>query len=232
MKAITHRVVLASAVMLLGMLGVAHAGHYYSYDDEHYSPHHASYHWYEGDHYHPSRAGYPSRHRGGVRDASQEWAVLCGHMGAMIKRCVAYSALDGLVGGVWGSAHALSLSANEPGRYRLGWNPRLYVPDGEHPVHLQVDNRYRRSISPGMNGYRGNEFDGYRIETNAALINAMKRGRELTLSYTDIFGDARQVRFSLMGVTKSLQFVDQQLSPSAATKAPVAASVARVYRHK
>lgn len=230
MKAIKQRAVLSCGAMLLGVLGSAQAGHHYS-PDYHY-PHRADYHFYEGDVYYPHRADYARPHRMSARDSSRDWETLCTHAGDKNKACVVYTELEGLVGGVWGYANALSLSANEPGRYRVGWNPRLYVPDGVHPLQLQIDNRYRRSISAGLNGYRGNEFDGYRIEANAALIEAMKRGHELTLSYTDIFGDDRQVSFSLMGVTQSLRFVDQQLSPPA-TKAPSApAPVARLYRHK
>ena len=39
---------------------------------------------------------------------------------------------------------------------------------------VNIDARFRRSLSAGRRGYRGNELDGYRIETMPALINAMK----------------------------------------------------------
>ncbi|MGH8530691.1 MAG: hypothetical protein ACRETN_12760 [Nevskiales bacterium] len=251
MKAIVHRTVLTCCtVMLLGIIGVAQAGYYHPYSGEFYSPSPTGYDYrydagyyqpyspdyfaaYDGDYHSPYRSDYSPPYRAGLRGSSQEWEVICAHEDEKHnKRCVAYTALEGLVGGVWGAAHALSVSSNEPGDYRLGWTPRLYVPDGEHPLFLQVDNRYRRSFSAGKKGYRGNEFDGYRIETDAALINAMKRGRELSLSYTDIFGDTRQVRFSLMGVTRSLQMTDQRLTAKPKMVAPAQAPVARLYRHK
>lgn len=170
-------------------------------------------------------------HHPSLWPATKDWDVLCGDR--RDNRCVAYTEVEGITAGVWGVAHALSVSANEPGRYRVGWTPRFYVPDGKHPLRVKVDGRFSRSISPGKRGYRGNEMDGYRIETNAALINAMKRGRELSISYVDVFGDERRAVFSLMGVTASLSAMDAHLTPPVETREPVTyAPSPRVYRHK
>ena len=173
-------------------------------------------------------------HHPSVWAATKDWDVLCGARGTRDNRCVAYTEVEGITAGVWGVSNALSISANEPGRYRVGWNPRLYVPDGKHPLHVKVDGRFRRSLSPGRRGYRGNEMDGYRIETTPALIGAMKRGRTLTLSYVDVFGDEREAEFSLMGVTAALRAMDTRLRPPAAAEdePPLLEPSPRLYRHK
>ncbi len=165
-----------------------------------------------------------------VQETHLDWQVACRCKGAKDKRCVAYTEVIGYVGGVYGRAHILSFSANAPGQYRLGWDPRLYVPDGKHPLLLQVDNGARRSISAGKAGYSGNEADGYRIAAGSGLINEMKRGRELTIHYTDVFGGQSEARFSLMGVTKSLRFADARLGakkPAPKKAAPVAKPTAK-----
>ena len=98
-----------------------------------------------------------------------------------------------------------------------GWN--IVFSSDQNPVDaaraiaVRVDGRNPVVFQP----YSGYSADGEGafvlsdVDANARLIEAMRRGARLTVQYVDVDGRDRLATFSLLGVTRSLSWIEARI---------------------
>ncbi|MCP2671554.1 lysozyme inhibitor LprI family protein [Maricaulaceae bacterium EIL42A08] len=95
-----------------------------------------------------------------------------------------------------------------------GWN--IIFSSNRHPVDaaraiaVRVDGRNPVVFRP-YSGYSASENGAFVLsdqESTSRLIGAMRRGSRLTVQYVDVSGNDRLATFSLMGVSRSLEWVE------------------------
>jgi hypothetical protein len=118
----------------------------------------------------------------------------------------------GLCGAVTttGAAGRLEVVARPSGD---GWN--IVFSSDQNPVDaaraiaVRVDGRNPVVFSP-YSGYSANGEGAFvlsDVQSNRTLIDAMRRGSRLTVQYVDVDGRDRLATFSLLGVTRSLDWI-------------------------
>jgi len=100
---------------------------------------------------------------------------------------------------------------------RDGWS--LVFSSDSHPVDaaraiaVRVDGRNPVVFRP-YSGYSANGEGAFvlsDVEANSRLIRAMRRGNRLTVQYVDSAGRDRLATFSLLGVTRSLSWIEARI---------------------
>lgn len=98
-----------------------------------------------------------------------------------------------------------------------GWN--IVFSSDQHPVDaaraiaVRVDGRNPVVFSP-FSGYTANDEGAFvlsDLDANARLADAMMRGNRLTVQYVDVDGRDRLATFSLLGVTRSLSWIEARI---------------------
>ena len=132
----------------------------------------------------------------------RDWTTRCRRGGL----CSAYTTV-----GETGSADRLEAALRASGD---GWN--IIFSSNRHPVDsaraiaVRVDGRNPVVFRP-YSGYRTSENGAFVLSDQAStarLVTAMRRGTRLTVQYVDVSGRDRLATFSLMGVSRSLEWVE------------------------
>lgn len=148
---------------------------------------------------------------GETRAYFDHWLAVCGPEGPAC-RAVTYAGEVGFVGD-----YQLYLRSPVRGAdYALTFVPIAEMAEVGGSITLQVDNGPVETFAWGADDgwYREgnviNEFTFGTSRVNLDLLDRMKAGNGLTLTFTTEGGERRSVYFSLIGVTDSLAWMDAQ----------------------
>ncbi|MCC5997068.1 MAG: DUF1311 domain-containing protein [Oceanicaulis sp.] len=133
----------------------------------------------------------------------QQWTARCRRGGL----CGAYTT----AGGSEREDHRLELRSRATGQgYDLVFTSQAHPVDGSRAISVRVDGRNPVVFRPQTH-YAADASGAFVLsdpDSTARLIDAMRRGGRLTVQYVDTRGQDRLATFSLMGVTRSLEWIE------------------------
>jgi len=137
----------------------------------------------------------------------QQWTASC-RRGGM---CGAHTT----AGGSGQSDHRLELRARPTGQgYDIVFTSDQHPVDGARAISVRVDGRNPVVFRPQTH-YSADASGAFVLsdpDSTSRLITAMRRGGRLTVQYVDTRGQDRLATFSLMGVSRSLEWIDVRLN--------------------
>lgn len=146
---------------------------------------------------------------GETRAYFRDWLAVC-TPGEAACRAVAYAGKVGHVGD-----YQLYVHSDRPGLdYRLVFVPIAAMADTSAPIEIDVDGESLGSFDwQADDGYYRegnviNEFTFGQSRSNLDVLPAMMAGTSMALVFTDEHGQRGTVRFSLMGLTNALGWMD------------------------
>lgn len=146
---------------------------------------------------------------GETRAYFDHWLAVCGP-DALSCRAVTYAGAVGFVGDYQLYLRSPAVGAD----YQLTFVPILEMAETGGEIALRVDDGPAETFLWGADDgwYRDgnvvNEFTFGTSRVNLDLLDRLKAGNGLTLTFTTDGGEARQVYFSLIGVTDALAWMD------------------------
>ncbi|MCH8488409.1 MAG: DUF1311 domain-containing protein [Oceanicaulis sp.] len=136
----------------------------------------------------------------------QQWTASC-RRGGM---CGAYTT----AGGDGQSGHRLEVRARPTGQgYDIVFTSDQHPVDGARAISVRVDGRNPVVFRPQTH-YSADPSGAFVLsdpDSTRRLIEAMRRGGRLTVQYVDTRGQDRMATFSLMGVTRSLEWIEVRI---------------------
>ncbi|KAA5802208.1 DUF1311 domain-containing protein [Alkalicaulis satelles] len=133
----------------------------------------------------------------------QQWTARCRRGGL----CGAFTT----AGGADREDHRLELRARPTGRgYDIVFTSTAHPVDGARAISVRVDGRNPVVFRPQTH-YAADASGAFVLsdaDSTARLVDAMRRGGRLTVQYVDARGQDRMATFSLMGVTRSLEWIE------------------------
>lgn len=137
----------------------------------------------------------------------QQWTVSCRRGGL----CGAFTT----AGGAGQTDHRLEVRARPTGQgYDIVFTSDQNPVDGGRAISVRVDGRNPVVFRPQTH-YAADASGAFVLSDPAStsqLIDAMRRGGRLTVQYVDTRGQDRLATFSLMGVSRSLEWIDVRLN--------------------